>query len=1125
MWRLPHVLLAVAVFNSRPTEGQVVPQRPSFDPVSNSLLTSGEGVTVIIPDSQWICYYMGQFLANNRSKPWCGMRNNECSNRSLESGNAGTVAPMSNVTHNNESTVATNSTSDIPHSLPNLQMQVGTKLQSGPIYSALNISAVGCRLGPTTGNASANVLYGEHGSAQYTISLTNAGIAYAEPPSGSLVRVGGQINTSALAEFLCITSSTDKNGGWPSEPACVAGDEEVCLTGRLFKGNSTRFTVGYQQNPLWMAVGCRSTGGFDSPVAATVQYDLGPIAGLTTFKIEGDKLRLNGPEAIPWGGPLPTSDESPARRRHLNSTTTANKPNSSTPSNQSDVSSPSPLRAPNTSLAFGGQPSPSPSPSEVPSPSPFGASTIDTKIPLYLVRYGETVSATAPNASSVCMATTHFGPEDALPSDDSPCMTCRDPKCLPNGKCDVESTASPVVIDGTLIIRAIACQDTRPSVAGTSSTNVTEARFKPGATVGVVEFSPVSNGVVKEFTQISMTAEGASLICWTDDISIDPLIFPYCHASGKSCISPAKDYRNSSITVSADLPRIDITARGCTDTQNTCEETGCRPLGTNSPRFSSGVFRVGIEAGKPLFSPPGGDGTGSTENTPMLGTKNVAILSNRASLVCWTAVKRTAGMKTERWGQVTEDGGVVKQLWLDSSQDSDPVGWPMPACDASGMFCLQGSQRGQATPSILFEEIGTLSENEYSIVEIRAIGCTDSTPGTGGGTNSNVELSTYRIVPRLHAPTFHTEPEGKTKFRGKSGRVVLREHASGADFFCISIAEYDRVLQGVTRLVDPPQCSDDGSMCLVGTKVDLDNPISVLFTSRIQAQACASSEPLVAASNRNSPVSEQIYFVMGGDDKVVEALDSLQNAISKHPWAVTWDLVDSEYCDAFGVTCDTCADSEVNCASKDHVKSLSLSYNMLEGDFSKADLSGFAHSLQVLELAGNSLNGNLPKSLFSLTKLTTLSLFYNKLSGDISSDLGDLTNLVTIDLDENGFTGPIPESISKLTKLTRLDLGNNALTGEIPKVIAKLTNLVKLDLSNNELEGRIPKEFDEMTKLKTLNVAGNPGLDSTLTNVLCVRTQSCLASFDEDGGARLAPGNPLYMTTCIIALLLALAFA
>ncbi|XP_057499617.1 receptor-like protein EIX1 [Actinidia eriantha] len=88
--------------------------------------------------------------------------------------------------------------------------------------------------------------------------------------------------------------------------------------------------------------------------------------------------------------------------------------------------------------------------------------------------------------------------------------------------------------------------------------------------------------------------------------------------------------------------------------------------------------------------------------------------------------------------------------------------------------------------------------------------------------------------------------------------------------------------------------------------------------------------------------------------------------------------------------------------------------------------------VNIIDLSGNKLTGEIPKDIASLTELGTLNLSRNHLTGSIPDNIGDFRWLETLDLSHNKLSGHIPQSISSLTSLSHLDLSDNNLPGRIP---------------------------------------------------------------------------------------------
>ena len=139
--------------------------------------------------------------------------------------------------------------------------------------------------------------------------------------------------------------------------------------------------------------------------------------------------------------------------------------------------------------------------------------------------------------------------------------------------------------------------------------------------------------------------------------------------------------------------------------------------------------------------------------------------------------------------------------------------------------------------------------------------------------------------------------------------------------------------------------------------------------------------------------------------------------------------------------------------------------------------------IDVLNLGGNSLTGEIPPELGNLTNLEWLSLDNNSLTGEIPSELGDLSSLEVLWLYNNSLTGEIPSELGDLSNLEELSLSYNSLTDEIPPELGSLSSLEDLWLDSNSLTGEIPLDFLDLSSLEWFFWDDNEGLCAPDTTV------------------------------------------
>ncbi|KAK2979625.1 hypothetical protein RJ640_020117, partial [Escallonia rubra] len=98
---------------------------------------------------------------------------------------------------------------------------------------------------------------------------------------------------------------------------------------------------------------------------------------------------------------------------------------------------------------------------------------------------------------------------------------------------------------------------------------------------------------------------------------------------------------------------------------------------------------------------------------------------------------------------------------------------------------------------------------------------------------------------------------------------------------------------------------------------------------------------------------------------------------------------------------------------------------------------GSSSDLEYLNLAGNYLNGSIPKQLGKCIKLWSLNLSKNSLGeGHLPEQLGALKSLQTFNLSRNKLSDSVPSSFSEMISLTLVDISFNQLEGSLPNIKA-----------------------------------------------------------------------------------------
>ncbi|KAK3445019.1 hypothetical protein EUGRSUZ_A00539, partial [Eucalyptus grandis] len=155
---------------------------------------------------------------------------------------------------------------------------------------------------------------------------------------------------------------------------------------------------------------------------------------------------------------------------------------------------------------------------------------------------------------------------------------------------------------------------------------------------------------------------------------------------------------------------------------------------------------------------------------------------------------------------------------------------------------------------------------------------------------------------------------------------------------------------------------------------------------------------------------------------------------------------------------------------------ISLSRNRFNGQLIIHPNASLDQSIR-LDLESNQLQGSIPPSIFKLQQLQYLSLSYNNFSGSMNIDtLQGLGNINYLDLSYNSLSinamAPTSAAASSFPKFYLLKLSSCQLR-TVPQFLANQSNLEILDLSNNNIRGEIPRWIGTLEQLDVLNLSHN----------------------------------------------------
>jgi len=142
------------------------------------------------------------------------------------------------------------------------------------------------------------------------------------------------------------------------------------------------------------------------------------------------------------------------------------------------------------------------------------------------------------------------------------------------------------------------------------------------------------------------------------------------------------------------------------------------------------------------------------------------------------------------------------------------------------------------------------------------------------------------------------------------------------------------------------------------------------------------------------------------------------------------------------------------------------------------------HSVNVISIERNGLNGTLPDELRGLSEIRELALEQGNIGGRIPTFYGEMSKLEVLDLNFNKLEGSIPDDIYSITTLQQLDLNDNELVGSISTLIGKLTDLTFLQMEYNDMTGVIPTQLGSLKNLEVATLNNNQ-FQGTMPQQVC----------------------------------------
>ena len=113
----------------------------------------------------------------------------------------------------------------------------------------------------------------------------------------------------------------------------------------------------------------------------------------------------------------------------------------------------------------------------------------------------------------------------------------------------------------------------------------------------------------------------------------------------------------------------------------------------------------------------------------------------------------------------------------------------------------------------------------------------------------------------------------------------------------------------------------------------------------------------------------------------------------------------------------------------------------------------------------DALRGTLPRELWMLTSLVSISLFTHDVVGVLPDEIREMTNLKDLELKDLSLAGGVPTGVGALQHLTSLKLQKNEFSS-LPSELGEMKRLQYLYLDENDFSTFLPSELGQLDELK-----------------------------------------------------------